>query len=35
MLEEVAGGDHLLERGGLDEVVVLGVALTRARRARR
>ena len=34
VLEEVAGGDHRLELGGLDEVVVLGVALARTRCAR-
>src|SRR5690606_25501587 len=34
VLEEVAGGDHRLELGGGDEVVVLGVALARARLAR-
>src|SRR5688500_15348384 len=34
MLEEVAAGDHPLELGGRNEVVVLGVALARAGLAR-
>ena len=34
VLEEIAGGDHRLEFVGADEVVVLGMALARARRAR-
>ena len=35
VFEEVAGGDHPLELGLVDEVVVLGMALAGARRARR
>src|SRR5690606_12106508 len=34
MLEEIAGSDHAFERFGADEVVMLGVALARSRRAR-
>ncbi|KAG1535495.1 hypothetical protein G6F50_015290 [Rhizopus delemar] len=34
MLEEIAGGDHLLELFGTDEVVVLAVHFTRAHRTR-